>query len=100
MNHLNDDYLSSSPSFDPKLLDWICDKKIKVLGVDTPSIEDFNNPYQPVNKFFNSNPNSLLLAPLKINHSFVSTNEYTLNCLPSFFSEVSGSLTRAILIEK
>lgn len=97
--HNNSEYILSSPSFEPQLMEWITKNKVSILGVDTPSLENINEPYQPVNNFFKENPNSLLLAPLKINHNYVSTGEYTLSCLPALLSEVSGSITRAFLIE-
>jgi hypothetical protein len=70
------------------------------LGVDTPIIENQNQPYQPVIKLFEANENLLLLAPLLIDLKQVQTGIYTLSCLPSIKAAISGCQTRVILIRK
>lgn len=99
-NHSNIDYLKNAPSFEPKLTQIIIGLNLKLLGVDTPIIENQTKPYQPVVKLFESNERLLLLAPLQIDIKQVKTGSYILSCLPSFKCEISGSPTRAFLIKK
>ncbi len=99
-NHSNEDYLKNAPSFEPSLTQTLIDLNLSLLGVDTPIIENQKQPYQPVIKIFEANENLLLLAPLKIDLEQVETGIYILSCLPSFKCEVSGSPTRAFLIQK
>lgn len=99
-NHSNTDYLKNAPSFEPSLTQTLIDLNLSLLGVDTPIIENQIHPYQPVIKLFEANENLLLLAPLLIDLEQVETGIYILSCLPSFKCEISGSPTRAFLIQK
>ncbi|MBK6836150.1 MAG: hypothetical protein IPG89_18515 [Bacteroidetes bacterium] len=93
-----EDYLSSSPSFEPELTGWLATLNLGLLGVDTPIIENLAAPYQPVVNLFNANPALLLLAPLKIDTNDVKSGEYTLSCLPLNIEDTTGMLCRTILI--
>lgn len=95
--HKEECYLKSAPFFQPELTQLLIDLNLELLGVDTPIIENQSDPYMPVVKLFNSNPNLLLLAPLLIDLNSIKTGKYALSCFPAFPAEVSGCLCRAIL---
>jgi len=99
-NHSKEDYLKNAPSFEQSLTQTLINLNLSLLGVDTPIIENQNQPYQPVIKLFEANENLLLLAPLLIDLKQVETGIYTLSCLPSIKAEISGCQTRVILIRK
>ena len=96
--HRTKNYLKKSPSFSPELTSYLCSKKISFLGVDTPLIENLENPYRPVVKLFEANPQMLLLAPLLIETSQVKTGIYQLSALPLKIENVSASPCRPVLI--
>jgi kynurenine formamidase len=98
-NEAKKDYLTASPHFEPALTEWLIKKQIGLIGVDTPIIENTEEPYSPVVKMFEANPGMLLLAPLNIDIKKVRTGVYTLSCLPLPVKNISGSLCRAILIK-
>lgn len=97
-NHFKKNYLSASPFFEPSLTDWLIEKKIGLIGTDTPIIENLKEPYSPVLKMFKANQKLLLLAPLLINPRETASGRYLLNCLPLPVQNISGSLCRAVLM--
>lgn len=99
-NYTKPEYLKASPSFEPELTQWLIEKKIGLIGVDTPVIENMDNPYQPVNNMFLANEKMLLLAPLYIDTKTIHTGGYTLSCLPLPIKNISGCQCRAILIKQ
>lgn len=98
-NHSKSNYLEASPFFEPSLTDWLIEKKIGLIGTDTPIIENQDKPYMPVVKMFKANQDMLLLAPLLIDTKKIKTGVYTLSCLPLPIKNISGSLCRAVLIK-
>ncbi|MDP2385492.1 MAG: cyclase family protein [Bacteroidota bacterium] len=100
INHTNDTYLSESPYFEEELTNWLINSKIGLLGVDTPIIENTEEPYKPVIKLFEANPEMLLLAPLLIDAAIIKSGNYTLSCLPLNIEDTSGMLCRPVLISE
>ena len=100
INHSKDSFLKHSPSFEIELTHWLIQKKIGLIGTDSPVIENQQNPYHPVNKMFLANEKMLLLAPLNIDKNLIASGDYQLSCLPLPISGVSGGQCRAVLIKK
>lgn len=99
INHRKENYLSNSPSFSEELTEWLANLQLDLLGVDTPIIDNVENPYQPVVKLFEANADMLLLAPLRIDTTEIITGEYILSCFPLKIESTAVSLCRAILIK-
>lgn len=93
------DYLSKAPCFEPALTEYIAGLDLKVLGVDSPIIENRERPYSPVNRLFEANNHLLLLAPLRIDPALVPTGNYVVSCFPLPVKDVSGALCRALLFD-
>lgn len=93
------DFMKACPSFEPELTDFLADLQLDLLGVDTPVIDNQNEPYDAVKRLFNRNANLLLLAPLVINTAELKTGRYTLSALPLNVEGTSASLCRAVLME-
>jgi kynurenine formamidase len=100
VNHKQANYLSASPSFEPALVDWLIEKEPGLLGVDTPIMENPEQPFQPVIKLFEANSEMLLLAPLNIDTATIKTGTYYLSCAPLKVENVSGMLCRPLLIDQ
>lgn len=98
-NHDRSDYLELSPWFDDALTAWLIDKKLSLLGVDSPIIENQQSPYQPVTKLFEANNDMLLLAPLLMDANKIFSGNYTLSAFPLPISGISGCLCRALLFK-
>jgi arylformamidase len=92
-------FIVDAPYFEEDLTNYLLQRKLSLLGVDTPVIDNQVKPYFAVNKLFNTNEDLLLLAPLAINLNEVKTGVYMLNTLPLKISGVSASLCRPVLIE-
>tara|TARA_R110000803_G_scaffold181346_1_gene243730 strand:- start:1537 stop:2196 length:660 start_codon:yes stop_codon:yes gene_type:complete len=97
--YFSESFIVDAPYFEEDLTNYLLQKKLSLLGVDTPVIDNQIKPYFAVNKLFNSNEDLLLLAPLAINPDEVKTGIYVLNALPLKISGVSASLCRPVLIE-
>lgn len=92
-------YLENAPHFEQALTDFLIGKKISLLGVDTPIMENRKQPYSPVVKLFTALPKMLLLAPLNIDTDTIKTGIYIFNGFPLVRKGVSGSLCNASLIK-
>jgi len=92
-----DGFIKDSPHFAQALTEYLCNYSLNLLGVDLPVIDNQNSPYSAVEMLFKKNEDLLLLAPLKIAVSEVSSGCYNLTALPMKINDVSASLTRAVL---
>jgi len=99
LKHRDPDYLPSSPFFDEELVNWLCEKKLHLLGVDIPVIDNTQAPYGAVQRLFESNPRMLLIAPLVIDPLQVHSGRYFLFGAPLKIESVSASLCRPLLME-
>ncbi len=92
------DFIVNSPYFEKELTSYLAQKKLSLIGVDVPVIDNQEDLYSAVNLLFKSNENMLLLAPLNINFSKVNLGIYTLVTQPLNIKSVCASLCRPILI--
>ena len=91
------DYMTNPPYFLSEAIYWILDKKVGLLGSDTPR---YDNPKKPQNffpEFFKHD--ILLLAPL-INLTQVTKSRVKLIALPCKFKGCCASPVRALIIEE
>lgn len=93
------DFIYNSPFFEKGLTQYLTQKRLNLLGVDIPAIDNRVEPYHAVDQLFLGNVDLLLLAPLSINLCEVASGKYFLNCLPLKISEVSASLCRPVLFK-
>ena len=99
MNHRDPGYVCECPFFDSKLVDWLADQQLGLLGVDTPVIDNAREPFQAVQRLFEATPEMLLMAPLVIDPTRIPTGTYFLSAAPLNVESVSGSLCRPVLME-
>ncbi len=99
MHHRRDTFIEQCPFFCQALVDWLGDQSLGLLGVDTPVIDNACEPFQAVQRLFDSTPQLLLMAPLVIDCAQVRTGEYFLSAAPLNVEAVSASLCRPLLLE-
>jgi kynurenine formamidase len=99
VSNTNESFILDAPFFEKDLIDYLIKKKLNLLGVDTPVIDNQSQPYRAVEQLFKNNNNLLLLAPLYIQLGKVKSGYYFLNSLPLKVIGVSASLCRPVLIE-
>ncbi|WP_261344638.1 cyclase family protein [Stieleria maiorica] len=99
MNHAASDYLDACPYFSRRLVEWLCQTRLHLLGVDVPIIDHPITPFGAVKNLFMSNPRLLLIAPLVIDLAVVTSGTYLLVAAPLNIQGVSASLCRPLLIE-
>ncbi len=98
--HRESHYVNGSPYFTEDLVAWLCERRLHLLGVDVPAIDNQRSPYGAVTKLFEAEPGTLLLAPLVIDSRQVATGHYTLLAAPLKIDAVSASLCRVLLIDE
>ncbi|MCA9138941.1 MAG: cyclase family protein [Planctomycetales bacterium] len=98
-HHRSANFLDSCPFFSPQLTEWLSEKRLHLLGVDTPIIDNQRAPYAAIKMLFQANETTLVVAPLCIDINSVVSGSYELNCVPLNIESVSASLCRPILLE-
>jgi arylformamidase len=84
-------------AFSIELIEWLADKEIVLLGIDTPSVDLFDDPDLPVHHKLLKQHISILEG-LQLLHT--TSGIYTLIALPLKISGGDGSPTRAILLKE
>lgn len=96
--HNHADYLPKAPWFEAQLTDHIAGLGLHILGVDTPIIDNQQQPYDAVKRLFETSPQCLLLAPLTLSEQ-IPSGLYELDCLPLNIIGVSAAPCRAMLTQ-
>ena len=89
-------YLTQAPWFQAQLTDHLTTLRLHILGVDTPIIENQQQPYDPVRALFEANHQLLLLAPLKLPQD-LPNGRYQLDCVPLNITNVSAAPCRPVI---
>lgn len=99
LHHRSDSFIDRCPFFSEGLVAWLSELRLGLLGVDTPVIDNAREPFQAVQRLFESTPRLLLMAPLVIDCARVRTGDYFLSAAPLNVEAVSASLCRPLLLE-
>ncbi|MEC8059679.1 MAG: cyclase family protein [Pseudomonadota bacterium] len=94
--HSETHYLTQAPWFHAQLTDHLATLPLGILGVDTPIIDNQEQPYDPVRQMFEANRQLLLLAPLKLPPDLPS-GRYLLDCAPLNITNVSAAPCRPVM---
>jgi arylformamidase len=80
----------------PDAADWVLARGIHLVGIDTPSIEPFHSPGEPVHKLLLGH-DVLIIESLEL--SQVAVGRYQLICLPLKLVAVDAAPARVLLME-
>lgn len=81
----------------PQLADWLAERGVMLLGVDTDSMDAFESKELPAHRRLNSHGIAILEG---VDLSSISPGRYELVALPLRIDGADGSPVRAVLIER
>lgn len=81
----------------PELADWLAERGVMLLGVDTDSMDAFESKELPAHRRLNSHGIAILEG---VDLSRISPGRYELVALPLRIDGADGSPVRAVLIER
>jgi len=84
------------PYFEKDAAEYLVKKKVKLVGVESPSVDKFGDKKYPVHRIL-LNARILIIEGLKLNH--VKCGRYFFLCLPLKVKNLEGAPCRAILID-
>lgn len=84
------------PYFEKDAAEYLVKKKVKLVGVESPSVDKFGDKKYPVHRIL-LNAGILIIEGLKLKH--VKCGRYIFLCLPLKVKNLEGAPCRAILID-
>jgi kynurenine formamidase len=94
----NDYYLTHSPGLSEDAAEYLINKKVNAVGIDSPSIDRGSDSNFPVHKLLLSN--EILIVENLCNLGKIDNQNFTLIMTPLRLSGASGSPIRAIAIDE
>ncbi len=76
---------------------WICESKIRLLGIDSPSVEGFASPGMPVHRTLLTREHRVVIVE-GLDLRKVIAGDYEFFCLPLKLVHGDGAPARAILL--
>ncbi len=90
-------YFGSYPCLDDALLDWLMERKVKGIGLDTIGLDPISQAHLPRHKKLLAGQQTLIIENLK-NLDLLGTALFRLTALPLKFKEADGAPVRAIAV--
>jgi kynurenine formamidase len=94
----NDYYFTHSPGLSEDAAEYLINKKVNAVGIDSPSIDRGSDSNFPVHKLLLSN--EILIVENLCNLGKIDNQNFTLIMTPLRLSGASGSPIRAIAIDE
>ena len=97
----NHKYLKNFPAINGKAAQWLVDRQINILGVDTLGVETYGFPEGPLVHRTLLGAEILILEELFLEPLFsAATQRFTFICLPILLKDAGGCLARVVAVEE